>query len=76
MSTYYSLCCDKCKEEVSFVCRNFPDRWSFMFDETRRAIPEFVRRHEGCLEHLRVISEHDDRYGDYTEFKLPEEEKP
>lgn len=71
MSTYYSLCCDKCKEEVSFVCRNFPDRWSFMFGEdTKREIPEFMRKHELCLEHIRVISEHDYRYGDYSEFTL------
>lgn len=67
MSTYYSLVCDKCKEETSFVGRWFPDMWGWMAD-ARDVVPLFVQKHEPCLGSLRVISEHDDRYGEYSEF--------
>lgn len=65
MSTYYSIVCDKCKEKVAFVCQNFPARWGWMGGADKE-VPAFIEKHEECLEHLRIISEHDPRYDEYA----------
>ena len=66
MSTYYYLCCEKCKKLVQFYAVRFPARVAFMkhYDD----IPAFVERHISCGT-PKVISEHDDEFKYDEEFK-------
>ena len=74
MSTYYYLYCRRCKEYCDFVGRWFPWRWGFMAGADKK-IPWFIAKHSNHLEELEIISEHDDRWYDATEFTMGAEEK-
>jgi hypothetical protein len=47
---------------TDFTCR-YASGYGWMFSDTHSKIPEFVSRHSDHLEQLRVVDEHDDRYG-------------
>lgn len=70
MSTYYSLVCDRCKEETSLVSHGMTTGWMAGADKN---VPAFMAKHLECGpgNTLRVVSEHEDEYGSYTEFADP-----
>ena len=38
--------------------------------DVEKCLPLFVKKHEDCLESLRVISEYDNRFYDYDQFMV------
>lgn len=75
MSTYYDFVCDKHRERTDRVCicRNFPYRWSGLYEDDLKTIRAFLIKHADCKP--RLVSEHFDEQYEYAAFKETEEPK-
>lgn len=68
MSIYYSIGCDRCKEEL-FILSNHAMGMGPGAD--LELLPRFVEKHQDHVEELRVFDEYDPRYEDYADFTEP-----
>lgn len=62
MSTYYALACEQCKA-VADLARRGGGGWGAMADTPFK----FLEKHSEHLSDLRVVSEHDPRWDQYTD---------
>jgi len=68
MSTYYYLGCEKCRE-LTATLRDGMAGFAWMGGALEE-VPPFVEKHLrlGCVDRLRIFSEHDCRSEDFSEF--------
>jgi hypothetical protein len=74
VSTYYSMVCDKCRQEVSLASVGMLGSARAMGEHAE--LLAFLTVHLNCGEDdklpLRVVSEHSREYEDYAEFQPQE----
>ena len=69
MSTYYDFVCDKhkVKADLICICRNYPDRWSGLYEDDLPKIRAFLIAHADC--NPKLVSEYSEEDECYEAFQ-------